>query len=344
MTQSIRDAFHLQATYCAAAGSPLTAEVVAALGDIVDHSTRTGARILDWAGDPIVDALPLRIAGGFNALARSARDELLFRYYKNRDVEAHPVLRKTLEKWDDWLYPWLDSPPQTNEVARSGALWPGMLEIARRFGPDMEWIEIGTSAGLNLNMDRFGYNLGGAASGDSLSAVQLRPQWTGAPPPASTVHVADRLGIDLNPLDVSDPVIAERLLAYIWPDQAERVARAEAAIRVAQANPPPIVKGDATELLAPLLAEPQAEGRTRVIFHSIAFQYFPPEARARVTELMAAAGARASAARPLAWLAMEFREMGAAKARLGLRCWPGDGQEELLAQVHPHGAEIIWEG
>lgn len=342
MTQSIRDAFHLQARYCAAAGSPLTAEVVAALGDILDHSTRTGRRILDWTGDPIVDALPVRIAGGFNALARSARDELLFRLYKSRDVEAHPVLRQTLEKWDDWLYPWLDSPPQTNEVARSGALWPGMLEIARRFGPDMEWIEIGTSAGLNLNMDRFGYNLGGTASGDRLSAVQIAPQWSGAIPVAARVAVADRVGIDLNPLDVSDSLIAERLLAYIWPDQAERVARAEAAIRVAQANPPPIVKGDATDLLEPLLAEPQAEGRTRVIFHSVAFQYFPPEARARVTELIEAAGARATASRPLAWLAMEFRAKEVTQAQLTLRSWPGGGQEEVLAHVHPHGAQVNW--
>ena len=98
MTQSIRDAFHLQARYCAAAGSPLTSEVVAALGDMLDHSTRTGARILDWSGDPIVDALPLRIAGGLNALARSGRDDVLSRLYLTRDVEAHPILRKMLSK------------------------------------------------------------------------------------------------------------------------------------------------------------------------------------------------------------------------------------------------------
>lgn len=342
MTQSIQDAFHLQAKYCAAAGSPLTAEVVAALGDILDHSSRTGARILDWTGDPIIDALPLRIAGGLNALVRSGREDLLFRLYKTRDVEAHPVLRQTLSKWDDWLYPWLDSAPQTNEVARSAALWPGMLEIARRFGPDMEWIELGTSAGLNLNMDRFDYTLGDVASGDNLSAVQIKPRWTGENPPASRVNVVDRLGIDLNPLDVSDPVIADRMLAYIWPDQAERVARAEAAIRVAQASPPPIVKGDATELLEPLLDEQQSEGRTRVIFHSIAFQYFPAEARKRVTELIESAGAKAGASRPLAWLSMEFRAMGDPQAQLTMRSWPGDGEEKILAHVHPHGAEISW--
>lgn len=342
MTQSIRDAFHVQARYCAAAGSPLTAEIVAALGDSLDHSTRTGARILDWAGDPIIDALPLRIAGGLNALVRSGREDALTRLYKIRDVEAHPVLKQVLSRWDDWLYPWLDSAPQTNEVARSGALWPGMLEIARRFGPEMEWLEVGTSAGLNLNMDRFGYRLGDIESGDNLSAVQIKPRWTGASPPTSHIHVVDRVGIDLNPLDVSDPVIADRMLAYIWPDQSDRLARADAAIRVAQANPPPIVKGDATDLLEPLLADPQSEGRVRVIFHSIAFQYFSQDARERVTELITSAGAQADAARPLAWLAFEFKETGAAQAQLTLRSWPGDGREQILAHAHPHGADVNW--
>jgi hypothetical protein len=79
MTQSIREAFRLQAQYCSAAGSGQTAEIVAALGDILDHKTRTGARILDWSGDPIVDALPLRIAGGLHALVRSGKEDLLTR-------------------------------------------------------------------------------------------------------------------------------------------------------------------------------------------------------------------------------------------------------------------------
>lgn len=341
MTQSIRDAFHQQARYCVASGSPLTAEVVAALADIFDHATRTGRRILDWPGDPIVDALPLRIAGGLHALARSGRENQLARLYGARDLEAHPVLRQVLVKWDDWLYPWLDSPPQTNEVARSAVLWPGMMEVARRFGPDMEWIEVGSSAGLNLNMERFGYRLGDAKSGDSLSAVQLSPAWSGSSPAVAQVHVHDRVGIDLNPLDVSDPVIVGRMLAYIWPDQPERLARAEAAIRVALANPPPIVKGDAADLLEPLLAEPQAERRTRVIFHSIALQYFPDEARARVTNLIEKAGARADAMHPLAWLSMEFPAK-VTEAQLTLRCWPGDGKEEVLAAAHPHGASVNW--
>lgn len=341
MSERIRSAFRQQAAFCRASGSAVTADVLEALADVLDGSTRTGRRILDWPGDPMVDALKLRIAGGLNALARSGREPELTKLYDARSGEFHAVLKRVLEKWDDWLYPWLDGPPQTNEVARAGALWPGMLEIARRFGPKMEWIEIGSSGGLNLNMDRFGYHLGNTRSGDSMSALQLAPSWEGPSPVDVPIEVVDRVGIDMQPLDMSDPVIAERMLAYIWPDQTERVARAETAIIIARAWPPPIVKGDAAEFLVPLLAEPQEAGRTRVVFHSIVLQYLPPEAQARVRQTIEEAGARATADRPLAWLSMEFRDK-VPTAELRLRCWPGAEGEETLAHVHPHGAQITW--
>ncbi len=341
MSESIRTAFRQQAAFCRASGSALTGAVLEALADTLDVSTRTGRRILEWPGDPMVDALKLRIAGGLNALARSGREPELTKLYDARTGEFHAVLKRVFEKWDDWLYPWLDGPPQTNEVARAAVLWPGMLEIARRFGPKMEWIEIGSSGGLNLNMDRFGYQLGATRSGDPMSALQLSPGWEGASPRDTPIEVVDRVGIDMQPLDMSDPVIAERMLAYIWPDQTERVARAQTAIIIARAWPPPIVKGDAAEFLVPLLAEPQDAGRTRVVFHSIMLQYLPPEARARVRQTIEAAGARATAERPLAWLSMEFQDK-VPTAELRLRCWPGTEAEETLAHVHPHGAQLIW--
>ncbi len=70
MSDAIRNAFRQQASGCRAMHSPLTAEILETLADTLDHSTRTGARILDWPGDPMADALKLRIAGVLHALAR----------------------------------------------------------------------------------------------------------------------------------------------------------------------------------------------------------------------------------------------------------------------------------
>lgn len=341
MPAAIENAFRLQSTFCRAMGSPLTARVLDTLVAVLDRSTRTGARILDWPGDPMADALKLRIAGGFNALARAGVDPALTALYETGEGDWHGVFTRVLAEHDAALLPWLTSAPQTNEVARAGVLWPGVMAVTARFGPRVELLELGASGGLNLNMDRFGYELAGVASGEAASAVQLAPVWTGSPPPLAPVDVVARRGVDLNPLNMADPAVADRMLAYIWPDQAERVARAEAAIAIARAHPVTVEAAEGADWLEARLAELQPSGVTRIVYHSIALQYFPPEGRARVRQAMAAAGARASAERPLAWLAMEFPEK-VTEAHLTLRCWPG-GEEELLALSHPHGAALSWQ-
>lgn len=342
MTDAIRAAFRKQAELCHAVGSPLTARIVGTLADVLDHETATGRRILDWSGDPMIDALPLRIAGGLNALVRSGEDAELFLLYEGADGDFRRILGRNVREYDKSLLPWLDSAPQTNEVARSGVLWPGVMEIARRFGPQVELLEIGASGGLNMNMDRFGYDFGGVKAGEPESAVQLAPAWTGPLPRPVTVEVVARRGVDLNPLDLTHPAVSERMLAYIWPDQPLRLARAEAAIALLRKHPPQIDASDGAAWIEDQLAHPQTSGVTRIVYHSIALQYFPEASRTRVVEAIKAAGARADEAHPLAWLAMEFRDTVSAAPQLTLRCWPGGGAEEHLATIHPHGATINW--
>lgn len=339
---AIREAFRTQAAFCVASGSPLTGEVCAALAERMDRKTRTGAAILDWAGDPMADALMMRITGGLNALARSGGDPALSALYHSRSGDFPGQISRVLAEWDDWLLPWLDGPPQTNEVARAGALWPGIMAVAARFGPNVELLELGASAGLNLNLDRFGYVLGGVAAGDPASGVQLRPDWHGKPPVFAPVAVTSRAGVDQNPLDVSKPEVVERLMAFVWPDQDARVARISAAIALAQANPSPITKADAADWLEDRLARPQSKGVTRIVYHSIVLQYVTPEGRARIGAAMQRAGASATEERPLAWLSYEFASVAPA-AELRLTLWP-DGENRLLGQAHPHGAVIDWVG
>lgn len=336
----IRAAFRQQAIFCGKAGSPMTAQILDTLAVTLDRTTRTGAALLDWPGDPMIDALKLRIAGGLNGLARSGLDPALTELYAARMGDFAGIFKRVLGDWDDWLFAWLAGPPQTNEVARAGMLWPGIMQVAQQFGPDIDLIELGSSAGLNLNMDRFGYDLGGTLSGDARSPLQFKPEWAGPPPVASPVNIVSRLGVDQNPLDVSDPDVADRLLAYVWPDQDIRIARIKAAIALAQKFPPPVETGDAADWIESILATPHTKGVTRVVFHSIVLVYLSPEGRARVINALQKAGANAPRDRPLAWLSMEFHSR-TAEAELRLTCWPG-GESRLLARCHPHGAVINW--
>ena len=100
-------------------------------------------------------------------------------------------------------------------------------------------IEAGASAGLNLYPDRWGY-----AWSTPEGVVELGPapylscDVSGPSPlPTALPEVAWRGGIDLNPLDVTDPEAMRWLETLIWPEDADRRVRLPPR-GVAAADPP----------------------------------------------------------------------------------------------------------
>ncbi len=341
-THRIKSAIREQGKWCGDLGSPITARLCETLADIIAPTTATERCLLAWEGDLVKSAFVLRITGAFHALARNGSEPALSALYAQEEGDWPATIRDVLSRRDDWLRPWLDSAPQTNEVGRAAVLWAGLMTVAARFPHPIALLELGSSAGLNLNLDKFGYDLGGVLSGDPTSPVQLKPTWDGPPPPAAHPIITTRRGVDLAPVDVTDPASAERLIAFIWAGMDERLARTAAAIAIAQANPPYIDQADIVEWLRARLAKPQAEGMTRVVMHSITLQYLSPEARDEVAAMMADAGARATATRPLAWVSMEIADVKHTPA-LSVTMWP-HGEWLKCAEVHPHGAVIKWIG
>jgi hypothetical protein len=339
---AVRAAFATQAGWCEKAGAQFTALLCRLLGERIDRTNSLGRRVLDWPGDADAfgDAVPLRLCGGLQARARSGAAPRLAALYPPAPVPDAEALWNALRPvlGDPALLPWLDSAPQTNEVGRSAVLMSGLLEIAATFARPIELLELGASAGLNLLLDDYGYDLGGLHAGAPDSPLRLSPAWTGPPPPDRAVTIAGRRGVDLNPLDPRRD--RERLLAYVWPDQAARRARLEAALALAAAELPPVDRGDAADWLEARLAEPPAAGVTRVVLHSVAFHYFPAATQARIAALTAATGQAAIAATPLAWLRYET-EPDEDRFTLRLRLWP-DGQDRLLAYCDPHGNRVDW--
>jgi hypothetical protein len=332
--------FVKQAQACREMGSPFTADILEALAIVLDMNTLTGKRISSWPAEPLVDALPLRLAGGLHALARRKVDPALTAVYENFAGDIAGVLRATLISHDSELVQWLDSPPQTNEVGRASALYAGLLVITHRYKQPIELFELGASAGLNLNLDRFAYVLGGENFGDVTSAVKLVPKWQGKAPPASPPIIVARSGVDLNPVDVRNEQVADRLIAYVWPDQSERLARIAAAISISIANPPKVGEGDAAEWLKLALARPQPDGTTRVIMHSVFWQYLPQITQQKITELIEKASEYATEARPLCHLTFEAVQ-SLYTMELRLKSWP-DASDQLLATCHPHATSVDW--
>ncbi len=344
----VRLSFIRQAEWCRKLGSPFTSLLCATLGRELDRSSALGRRILDWPGPPdaLGDAVALRLTGGLHVLVRRGLVPALQDVYPPNALPAEDalwqVLQPALTEHEAFLLAWMDHAPQTNEVGRSAVLMAGLMVIAAESGLPVALLELGSSGGLNLVLDRYGYRFGSLEYGPEVPGLVLAPDWRGAPPPIAAIKVVSRRGVDLNPLDVTDPADRERMIAYLWPDQPERVARAEAAIETAADDPPPIDRADAAQWVEEMITPVADVGTARVVMHSIALQYFPEDSRRRIADRMAEAGAEATSDAPLYWLRFEVDPEHGDRPTLRLTSWPGG--DRLLAKADPHCHWIEWLG
>jgi hypothetical protein len=332
---SVREAFRDQAAHCAALGSPFMAHFMDLAAERLAPGSAVTDRIFGWTGDAsaTADSVPLRLASAFHALKLLGL--ALERAWPPRAADGDALwdaVAGAMESHADFILAWLDNPPQTNEVRRASVILPALAVLERDCGLPVELLELGTSGGLNLRADRFRLVLPGGALGDRASGVVLMPDWTGATPPLRLPRILRRAGVDLSPLDPGDPGDALRLLAYLWADQPERVAWTRAAIGIARDVPAEIATGDAGDWLERELAAPRPD-RLRVVFHTVAWQYFPDTTRARI------AAALERAAGPLARIAMEHD--GGTGAAVTLTRWPG-GESHEIARADFHGRWVTW--
>ncbi len=344
---AVRTAFGNQVAYCRDNGAPATALICHALAELLE-SERGGVtmeRIRRWAGPALADALPLRIAGALHALYL-ARDEpgLDPIYAGLKPSDATGRVAAALETHDHALLSWLDGPPQTNEAGRSWAFAAAMLWLVEQgCAPDFALFELGSSAGNNLMMDRYRYDLGGTTAGPADATMRVAPQWRGPPPPRRDFRIVEASGCDVAPVDLTDPDQALRLRAYIWPELTERFARMDAAVAEARRSPPSIERTRAGDFVATVLGREARSGVTRAIVHSVVWQYIPADERAAITAAIEAAGAEASLDTPLAWIMLEANR-DTHRHELTVRWWPGGAEQVHLATAHPHGSWVEWEG
>ncbi len=231
---------------------------------------------------------------------------------------------------------------QTNEPARCAALLPVLASLPQ----PLALLEVGTSAGLCLLPDRYGYDYGGgrrlgAAARDGDGPVFRCEVNEATPVPAALPEVAWRAGLDLAPIDVTDDESVSWLESLVWPGEGDRLALLRAAVRVARADPPRIVRGDLRHDLPTLAAQAPA-GATLVVFHTAVLGYVHDAAdRTRFADTVRGLDAR--------WIANE--PPGLVELDQPPRPGPTPGGEillsldgEPLAWADSHGAWLQWLG
>lgn len=337
----------MQARSCGQMGSPLYAHLLDRAADDCAAGGPTWDVLAAHAAPGRGDALALRFMAAVHRLVLQRRAPALALHYPS--VGGTASIRTV---WDAFrpavaanvrqLASDLRRPCQTNEVGRSAGLMVGFLEVVARTGLPVRLLEVGASAGLNLRCDHFRIGGDGAAVGDPSSPVDLSSHWAVAPPATGRgLVVVERRGCDVHPVDPATVDGRLALTASVWADQRARLERLRGAIELA-ARLPAVVDEASLDAWTEQHVRTLPLGAATVVFHSVVQEYVPDDVRERFVAALHAAGERATADRPLAWVRLEpisvVRHHG-----VHVTLWPGGGTE-TVARCRAHGTDVEWLG
>lgn len=225
--------FDTQAIGCRQLGSSLWAEMCVRLASDLRNAGPTWDLLESSAGTRWGLALPLRLLGGLHRLALTGGAAALAATLPSCGATTLDADRtwtamvELIELAPEDLVAALELQVQTNEVGRSAALIIGLARLAERWATSMDLAEIGSSAGLNLQLDRFAYQHGAAVAGTPDSPVHMADVWDRDPGLAALdeLVITRRSGCDVAPVDPTSAEGALRLRSFVWPDQTARFAR-----------------------------------------------------------------------------------------------------------------------
>jgi len=263
---------------------------------------------------------PLVILAALHDLALAGQAPALAVAYAaaDGDAAAAAAIETLLRMTDSVVAIAVRQRPRTNETGRCAVLYPAIAEAARRVGANaIGLIDVGCSAALNLSVDRASITYSnGQSLGDPSSSVRQSALVAGARaiPARAMPEVVARIGVDPDPVDVTDPDDARWLRACLWPDQQDRAAMLEAEIALAATAPPLLLRGDALEVLPGAFARVPADALP-VVTTTWALSRFPVENRLRFLHRLD----EAATGRPVAWVSAEGVGVAPAIPTLGDR-------------------------
>jgi hypothetical protein len=195
---------------------------------------------------------------------------------------------------------------QMNEVGRCADALPAMA-WAIADGREIVLVDIGTGAGLALGLDRYRYLVKGpgkqlATVGAEASRVVIETRVRGSqqvPVPPRLPRIVNRVGIDIEPLDLADRDVRAWLAACV-PQEIGAVTRFHHAVELALANPARTLRGDAREMLPAVLAD-IPEGRLVCLLDSYVHVFFSADELTRFRALVDDLGAQ----RDLDWISID---------------------------------------
>ncbi len=343
-------------------GSPLYADLCRAASLDLAGPSRLTDVLAPWADSRAGDLMPLRVLGAVHRLVLERNAAALSLWFPSVGGTAPTDALGRGACYDAWvdalvahadrLPALLAAPPQTNDPGRAAALAGALQLVSAAYDLPVRVHELGASAGLNLLADRIRVSWPGGAIGPSGSVLRLDDAWDGQPlPPDDVVPVVvERVGCDLDPVDVTTTDGRLHLTSFVWPDQADRLDRLRGAFRLAEEVPIELVRGDLVEHLRGLTPR---RGTVLVVWHSSTWFYLSAEQRAEAERLFQELGAAATRDAPVVHVAREYLgDMFTTSHALVLRWWPVPGSQSAYAgrpgdpvqyaDSPAHGLPVTW--
>ena len=337
---------HLQADACERLGSGMYASLFRELAEDYRWGGRTYALLAGRSDTPVHDALPLRLAGAIHRVVLRGDEPRLARHYPSVGGRPGPDFPADfiayMREHAAEVEAGLAGQVQTNEVGRSVVPMAVSHWLTSLGVTEFEHLEIGASAGLNLNFDRYYAGVRSLRMGDPESPLRFGGDWFDGMPavPRHAARVVRRRGVDIDPVDVTDPEQELRLLSFVWPDQTDRLDRLRRAVEIARRHTPLVDRGSADAWIVAQLARPRT--CATVVFHSIVWQYLGRPVQHALRSALGSAGELVSPDAPLVWVRME---PAGPVADVRATVWDGgEPKEHVLAQVGYHGRNMRWSG
>ncbi len=296
-------------------------------------------------------SMPYLLFDSVHYLLLGGEQHELARYYPSLTEtpldpkDAFPVFRDFCVAHRDEMVALIESHlNQTNEIGRIAALLPVLSEVQRRGGKPLGIVELGPSGGLLLCFDRYYVDYGRLSWGDPAATVHISCELEDDKDPPLEPGVPDvryRVGLDLDPIDLTDEAQARWMLASMWPDHRDLALRQKAAIAELQKDPPRLVQGEALEI-QPLLDEVPAD-LTLCVLESFVLHHVSQEERDQFDQILAAQSKR----RPVYFVSMrgDNRVAGVRGAAAHLHTFiDGVHTQEHLVQGHSRGRTMRWLG
>lgn len=267
---------------------------------------------------------------------RRPPDRELAEILRRAVAELRPRLANVIQEWQ----------VQTNETGR-GLAW--LLPLTMQRWPEVDLVDLGASAGLNLAADRRSYQLingenkteiGRLGQGQVEQFVSTVSGYTnqwGSLDGEYSPQIIQRLGCDSNPFVLDSAAKERQLMSYVWADHTQRLARLQegiAAVRDVDITLSPVRLPDE---LPKFLASLPPSDRPLILYNTVITMYFPDH----VTDLKDAIAQWAGRQnRPVLWVQWEPADEKRSETTMAWTTdlWHhGRHTHELIGLVHPHG-------